>query len=150
MKTKLILLSIIMGLPIISFAQFSVITTYDRADTALQVKFINKYSTKQVIIRNELQNNDGGSYCEVTYIGHEGGTLSSYRLNYVNENTPTLRYILLKPTQEESFVFKLKDMNHTIDLKLVSKIIVHVWVKRTIKGTKYASEINYQKEFLLN
>jgi len=149
MKIKNILLVLIIGFPIMSFAQFSVITTYNRADTAVQVKFINSFSNKQVVVMNETHMYDGGSFCDVHFIGAKGDTLSWFRCHYVNKIKPSMLVVLIQPKQQENFIFELKRIKYETDLKYVKKIKVHVMIKRVIEGTNYLKDIDYHKEFLL-
>ena len=149
MKTKLLLLVFIVGFPIISFAQFSVITTYNRADTAVHVQLINSFSNKKVVVINETHMYDGGSFCDIHFIGAKGDTLSWFRCHYVNKIKPSMLVVLVQAKQQENFIFELKQIKHDTDLKNVKKIKVHVLIKRVIDGAKYLKDIDYRKEFLL-
>lgn len=132
-----------------NFAQFSVVTTYNHSDTAIQVKFRNNYPDKEVIVKNENHMYDGGSFCDVYFIGIKGDTLSWYRCNYVAKLKPNTLYVVIKPKQEENFIFNLNRIKNNTDLKYVKKIGVHVWVRRYIEDTKFIKEIDYNKEFEL-
>lgn len=149
MKIRSIVLAFIIGLPIISFAQLSVTTTYNRADTAVQVKFSNNSSNKAAMVLNETTMYDGGSFCDVYFIGAKGDTLSWYRCGYVTSLDPTMRLVVIQPKQQQNFTFKLARMRGDVILKNTKKIKVHIKLKHTMENIKIQKEIDYHRVFLL-
>lgn len=139
MKTKLVFFIAIL-LPVFGLAQLKIDAKFNKIDTALQVILWNTSQNNLVVIKNEYNMDDGGSYCKVQFFDDKGVLLNQEWYNYIHENNPR-QMIVLHPQQEDFFTFSFSAIKQ--------KIRAYFWIKYSDGKRIEPQFMSSTKEFLL-